>query len=192
MEYQDEKIAALMKERQRLRYTDIKGEGVFINGKFMKFGPRKINDNVELYIPEDFIDMPEEIRLMKFPSVFRPQMILTSLDGSINFTFNIVEDQASDQIESLTAQMKEVVQKSNPAAIFYQEEYELLEGGTPVCMFDFKNFSIDGPMYNMVCFAGLHCGTLHGTFICLDQDAEDWKAIAWDAFKSLTETNVKD
>lgn len=190
MEYIDEKIVGMRKELLRRKYTDIKAQGVLINGEFIKFCMRTIDDNAELYIPEDFIDMPEEIQLMKFPSVNRPQKIFTSLDGSVNFAFSIVENQISDnQIESLTEQMEEVISKSNPAAVFYQEVSESLANGRPICMFDFKSFGVDEQLYNMVCFTQLSCGTLHGTFICLDRDADEWKNMAWEAFKTIREIN---
>ena len=54
-------------------------------------------------------------------------------------------------------------------------------------MFDFKNFGIDEQMYNLSCFTSLGDGTLHGTFICLDQDSDDWKEIACEVFKTITE-----
>lgn len=37
--------------------------------------------------------MPEEIQLMKFPSVSRLQRIFTILVGSVNFAFSIVDNQ---------------------------------------------------------------------------------------------------
>lgn len=156
MEYKDERIAVLIKEIRRQKHTDIKGEGVFINGQFIKFGLRAINDNVELYIPEEFIDMPEELRFMKFPSVNRPQTIFTSLDDSVNFTFSIVDNHIVDsQIESLMEQMVEVIRKSNPAAVFYQEASEILPNEHSICMFDFKSFGVDEQLYNMACFTSL-------------------------------------
>lgn len=146
---------------------------------------------VKLYIPEEFIDMPMEIQLMKFPSVSRPQRIFTSLDSSVNFTFSLVEQYISDeQIEVLAKQMKEIIRKSNPAAVFYQEKIELLACGHIISMFEFKNFGVDEQMYNMVCFTPLSCGTLHGTFICLDRDSGEWKDMAWEAFKTISEINT--
>lgn len=117
---------------------------------------------------------------------------LTSLDGSVNFTFSLVDQQISEeQIEPLTLQMQEIIRKSNPAAVFYWEEAALLDSGHPICMFDFKSFGVDGQMYNMVCFTPLSSGTLHGTFICLDEDAEDRKDFAWNAFKTIHEIDAK-
>lgn len=191
MKYKDEQIAELKKNLRRQKYTDIKGKGVYINGQFTKFRLREVHDDVVLYIPEEFIDMPKEMQLMKFPSVSRPQRIFTSLDGSVNFTFSLVEQHISDeQIEALAIQMKETISKSNPAAVFYQEEIQPLATGRINSMFDFKNFGVDEQMYNMVCFTPLSCGTLHGTFICLDQDSVDWKDVAWQAFKTITEIKI--
>ena len=125
---------------------------------------------------------------MKFPSVSRPQRIFTSLDSSVNFAFSIVDHQIPDtQVKSLAEQMEAVICKSNPAAIFYQNDQSVLVSGRTICMFDFKNYGIDEQMYNMVCFTSLNHGTLHGTFICLDRDADDWRKAAWEAFKTITE-----
>lgn len=192
MEYKDDKIAQLKKEKNRYEYANIKGEGVFINDRLTKFSERPVNECVKLYIPEEFIEMPKEIQLMKFPSVSRPQRIFTSLDSSTNFTFSIVEQQTPDeQTEALAIQLKEIIRKSNPAAVYYQEESEWLANGRPISMFDFKNFGIDGQMYNMVCIAPLSCGTLHSTFICLEEDSEDWKEFAWEAFQTILEIDSK-
>lgn len=188
MDYEDEKIAELKKQLRRNKYKDIKGEGVFINDQLVKFCLRNINNGTALYLPEDFIDMPEEIKLMKYPSVNRPQRIITSLDSSVNFVFSLVEQQMSDdQIKSLTDQMKELIHKSNPSVVFYREDREILDAGRPVFMFDFKSFGIDEQMYNMVCYTSLSCGVLHGTFICLDRDSENWKDMAWEAFQTIIE-----
>lgn len=37
MVYKDEKIAQIKKEKKHLKHTDIKGRGVFINDKSVKF-----------------------------------------------------------------------------------------------------------------------------------------------------------
>lgn len=191
MEYKDEKIAQLKKEINSLKNTDIKEAGVFINDRLTKFSARPVNEYVELYIPEEFIVMPKEMQLMKFPSVSRPQRIFTSLDGSVNFTFSLVEQCISDeQIETLAMQMKEIICRSNPAAVYYQEETEHLASGRPISMFDFKNFGVDSQMYNMVCITPISCGTLHSTFICLEEDSEDWKEFAWEAFQTIHEINL--
>lgn len=192
MEHRYEKIVVSKKEKYRLKYTEIIGESVFINDKFENFALRKVNDNVQIYIPEEFIDMPEKIKCMKFPSVYRPQRIFTSQDGSVNFAFSLVDTQTPDnQIGLLAMQMKTIIGISNPATVFYLEECECLVSGHPICMFDFKNFGVDGQMYNMDCFTPLSCGTLHATFICQSQDAEDWKYAAWAAFKTISEINTK-
>ena len=132
----DEKIAELKRERRRLKYTDITGEGVFISDVFVTFGPREILGAARLYIPDTFIEMPKEVQRMKFPSVSRPQVILTSLDSSVNFAFSLVDIRTPDsQIGTLTLQMKETLKTANPAAVFYIEESELLDSGArSVCL----------------------------------------------------------
>lgn len=188
MHYEDELIVSLKKEQRRKKFTDIKSDGVYIEDRFINFTPRKIFDTVDIYIPDEFIDMPEEIQLMKYPSANKPQVILTSLDVSVNFAFNLIEDRIEEeQLKDLSAEMAKMIQKVNPAAMIYEEKSGRLSNGHLIYMFDYKSFGIDEQIYNMVCFTTINCGTLHSVFNCLDRDAEDWKEVAWQAFLSINE-----
>lgn len=46
---------------------------------------------VSILLPEGFIDMPSEIARIKYPSEQRSQEIMTSDDGTVNFTFSLFE-----------------------------------------------------------------------------------------------------
>lgn len=188
MEYEDEKIAGLKKSRRNQKYRDITADGVYIGDSFVQFHSRKIFERLELYIPESFIEMPEEILLMKYPSVNRPQIVLTSLDCSVNFAFNYIQEKISgDQVEDLAAQMQEMIRKSNPAAVFYKEDSDIISGNRTISMFDYKSYGIDIQLYNLVCFAELSDGILHGVFNCPDKDSEEWSDVAWQALKTSRE-----
>lgn len=185
MGYEDEKIAELKRKRRQEQHTDIR-EGVYIDSQFVRFSPRKLWDDIEMFIPEDFIEMPEEIQAMKYPSISRPQIILTSLDTRINFAFNLSEKKVTeDQVESFLLQMKELLKRTNPAVKFYQKKKEKLPHGQQVYMFDFKSYGVDEALYNMVSFSPLNDGMLQGIFNCPERCAESWQNAAWQAFQTI-------
>lgn len=49
-----------------------------------------------LMLPDTFVDMPSSIVKLKYPSEQRPQIIKTSLDASVNFTFSLFNQEFED------------------------------------------------------------------------------------------------
>ncbi len=187
MKYEDEGLAGLKKELRRLCHRDIK-EGVYVEERFITFAPRRLwqDRDIEMYIPEDFIEMPEAVRELKYPSVNRPQVILTSLDTKINFAFNGVEESiGAEQMETFLIQMREVIRRTNPAVVFYKEKKGKLPHGQEIHMFDFKSYGIDEALYNMITFVSLKNITLQGIFNCPERSEEDWSEAAWQAFQTI-------
>ncbi len=185
MKYEDEGIIRLRKEQRKEEYHDIRGEGVYIGDRFVRFSPRQIGSMATLFIPEDFIDMPQEVRLIKYPSQARPEEILTSLDGRVSFAFQMLEEIPKGQITVLALQMKELLHKANPSIVFNSEEMGTLSDGCTICMFDFENSGVDGRIYHMMCFAAWEGGVLHGTFNCPQEDEEEWRDAVWQAFLTI-------
>ena len=189
MDYADEIPIRLKKMRRDQAYSDIKGEGIFIRDQLIRFSPKVVLERLELYLPEGFIEMPEEFAAMKYPSVNRPQMILTSLDGSTNFAFNLLTegDVPYERIGGLAGQMKGLLRRSDPSYVFEREEMGRLSNGSPIYMFDHRSFGVDEKLYNMVCFTAFQCGVVHGVFNCLERDMEQWRGAAWQAFLTMCE-----
>lgn len=187
MEYEDEKIIALKKQMRNLTDTNIRESGIYIQDQYIKFNQIFIFDEISIYLPEDFIDIPEMVKTMKYPSENRPAVIKTSLDTSVNFSFNMLEKINSEQVKELAGQLKSTINKMNPSFTFYEEwEGETLQDNK-IRMFDFKSYGLDEQIYNMMCLIPLKNGTLHGIFNCLDRDSEDWKEVAWKVFLTTKE-----
>ncbi len=182
MEYKDEKIIALKKQMRNLNCRNIKEEGVYIKDNYLKFEPRVIFDAVKVLLPTDFIEMPEKVKSMKYPSMNSPERIITSRDTTVNFAFNWLEKIKPEQANELTKKLKSSIIKMNPSFICYEEREEKNPQGTIIDMFDFKSYGIDEQIYNMMCIVPLEHGTFHGIFNCLDRDSNHWKEIAWQVF----------
>ncbi|MTK06693.1 MAG: hypothetical protein F8N38_06385 [Hungatella sp.] len=188
MEYEDEQLAALKKQVRINQEISIKEQGVYIGEEYINFQPVNILDKISIHLPETFIDMPEEIKKMKYPSDNRPEVIKTSLNTNVNFAFNWLDKKNYiNQEEDLVLQLKSVLLRTNPSFVFYEESEHKTSGGNTVRTFDFKSYGIDEQMYNMMCIITFHGGTLHGVFNCLDRDSDDWKKIAGQVFQSAEE-----
>ncbi len=188
MEYEDEQIIAVKKQMKALHTANIKEQEIYIGEEYFKFQPVRIFDNVSLYLPESFIEMPDKIKKIKYPSDNRPAVIKTNLNSNINFAFNWLEDlNGINQGEEVAGQIKDVLIKTNPSFVFYEERNGKTASGNIIKMFDFRSYGIDEQMYNMMCTISFHGGILHGIFNCLDRDSEDWKKAAWQVFQTSME-----
>ncbi|SET56974.1 hypothetical protein [Lacrimispora sphenoides] len=189
VEYDDEQIIAVKKQMKALQTANIKEQGIYIGEEYFKFQSVHIFDNVSIYLPESFIEMPDKIRKMKYPSDNRPDVIKTNLNTNINFAFNWLENlNCINQGEELSGQIKDVLIKTNPSFVFYEDRNGKTYSGNIIKMFDFKSYGIDEQMYNMMCTISFHGGILHGIFNCLDRDSEDWKEVAWQVFQTSMES----
>ncbi len=102
-----------------LQTANIKEQGIYIGEEYFKFQSVHIFDNVSIYLPESFIEMPDKIRKMKYPSDNRPDVIKTNLNTNINFAFNWLENlNCINQGEELSGQIKDVLIKTNPSFVF--------------------------------------------------------------------------
>ena len=188
MEYEDEQLAALKKQARSNQAVNIKEQGVYIGEEFINFQPVHILEKISIYLPETFIEMPEEIKKVKYPSANRPEIIKTSLNTNVNFAFNWMDKRSFvNQEEELALQLKAVLLKTNPSFVFYEEDEQKTSGGNTIRTFDFKSYGIDEQMYNMMCIISFSGGTLHGIFNCLDRDSEDWKKVLGQVFQSVVE-----
>ena len=155
MNYIDEEIIELKKIKRNQEYRDIRGDGIFIHDHLTRFVPNVIFEQLELYLPEDFIKMPDEFAALKYPSVNRPQKILTSLDGCTNFAFNLFTETPvpAEDVDKLAKKMKTMLQHSNPSLVFEWEESGVLSDSRLVEMFDYRSYGVDEKLYNIMCFA---------------------------------------
>jgi len=173
----DEKILDYInaEEEKELR-KDICSGQVKINKSFYKFEETEFFDgNMKMYIPNTFIDMPEEARRFKYPSEDRPEIIKSNTTGAIAITLKLIDSQLSDEyVENLKDMMKTITQRLNPANIYFDEG--ILEvNEKKIGYFDYKSSAIDDFLYNFVFLLELQGKTLMGTFSCSYSEHKQWK-----------------
>lgn len=188
MSFMDEKITQLINEvEQSMIPRSITDGPVKIGNQYYEFTLQSFyEDKLSLYLPADFEEMPKEFRSIKYPYEQRPEIIRSDEAGAVNFTLNRVEiDLKDEMVEELTADMKTMIQKSNPSHIFYNSGVETV-GGKRLGYFEFKNMVIDGALFNIMYFLEFAGKILMGTFCCRYEDYPDWRDIAYQAVRSIT------
>lgn len=175
MEFLDEQIIEIRNKNRKISLEN----GVFIKGEFVEFEEVKLFDKkMSILLPKTFIDMPKKIALIKYPSNQRPQVIKTDLLGATNFAFNLFDQPVTTkQLPEVVKTFKNMIQKVNPANIFYEEKTEPLEDGM-VSWFDFKGYAIDEQIYYIYYVTVIDGKLLHGIFNCMMKDLEEYKEIA--------------
>ena len=182
MEFMDEKIIELRNQNKKIKLED----GVYIKGEFIAFESVKLFDNqMEIMLPNTFVDMPKKIAQMKYPSNQRPQIIKTDLLGAINFSFNIFDQSVTkEDLKQVAKTFKNMIKKVHPANVFYEEKTEEF-GDTKLSWFDFKGYAIDTQVYYIYYVTSINGKLLHGIFSCTREDMEEYKEIAFLVMRSI-------
>lgn len=114
----DEKVVPI-KLTNEIDYTMSLDTGYYILGSLEKFVIEEIfNQSISVYIPSSFIDMPDEIKEIKYPTNFRPEIIKTNLVGDINLSFSFFEDNEDVDIETLVKDFKNLLSKTHKGVKF--------------------------------------------------------------------------
>lgn len=185
MVFLDEKIIeARRKEAQK--ELNIREDGLIVNGEQIDFQEMLLfHEKMTILLPTSFVDMPQKIARIKYPSEQRPQIIKTDLLGSTNFAFNLFDKTIKPvQMQSAADGMKSILKKVNPANIFYESGTEPL-GETMLSWFEFKGHGIDTQIYYIVFLTSIGGKLMHGIFNCAVADMEAWKEAAFQVIRSI-------
>jgi len=185
VDFLDEKIIeARRKEAQK--ELNIREDGLIVNGEQIDFQEMLLfHEKMTILLPTSFVDMPQKIARIKYPSEQRPQIIKTDLLGSTNFAFNLFDKTIKPvQMQSAADGMKSILKKVNPANIFYESGTEPL-GETMLSWFEFKGHGIDTQIYYIVFLTSIGGKLMHGIFNCAVADMEAWKEAAFQVIRSI-------
>ena len=84
MEYFDEEILEARRELERLKHTTLE-TGIYVGDELITFTNITLpQTKIHIYLPEQFIVMPDLVKDMKYPSKNAPDLIITSLDSMVN------------------------------------------------------------------------------------------------------------
>ncbi|MCM1159599.1 MAG: hypothetical protein NC412_00105 [Roseburia sp.] len=192
MDFSDEHVIELRKNRMKEEYCDIK-TGFFLDGEVVKFESQIIyQEKMSILLPEGFITMPKKIAKVKYPSEYRPQVIKTDDTGMVNMTFNLFDRNIlPQQIKGATQTIKKGIRNMYPANIFFEEEmFEM--GDTVCCWFDYKSHAMDGAIYNLLYVTSIEGKVLQGTFNCRFVKMNVWREAVIQMVHSITDLTKRE
>ena len=142
---------------------------------------------VEIRLPEGFVDMPQDIAKRKYPSKYRPPVILMSKDTLVNYGFHLVDfplpkEQISKAIGGFLWNAKRV----KPAAHFSEIQY-IDKADGQVAFFSYDAAAADADIFQIIFVTDIEGKVLYGIFNCLIQERENWEEIALSSIKSIKE-----
>ena len=189
MEYFDEEIMEAKRELKRQKHTTLE-TGIYAGDELITFAQVTLPDSqIRIFLPEQFIVMPDVVKDVKYPSKNAPDYIITSLDSMVNFGFNILPVllEAGDT-KVISSQFQNALHNVNPSIRIKNQTYDLVTSqGNEMCWFDFKGYAMDGQNYNRMYIVRMKNTVLHGIFNCPMQYKEQWEEIVEQSFWSIEE-----
>ena len=189
MEYFDEEILEARRELERLKHTTLE-TGIYVGDELITFTNITLpQTKIHIYLPEQFIVMPDLVKDMKYPSKNAPDLIITSLDSMVNFGFNILSVSMEEgDTKVMSSQFQNALRNVNPSIKIKKQVNDVTtEHGNEMSWFDFKGYLIDGQNYNSMYLVKMRETVLHGIFNCPMQFKDEWGEIAEKCFMSIEE-----
>lgn len=184
-----DEIIVYIRNQQEKEVRKIHGnlnDGWLVNGNVYEFDSVLLFDNqVEVSLPKEFQLMPEDKLKEKYFAEQRP-VVWTDSTYLINFTFCLTEERfVSEATNPCVQTLKDAIRSVYPATVFYNDGQ--IEENKRIVFFDFKSFSLNGPVYNMMYLTEIRGKVFIGTFNCPFDKYEDWELVVYKIMESLKE-----
>lgn len=191
MDYMDEEILDKREALKAEQYRSLE-TGVYMDGAVVQFQNVEVLDEFRVFLPETMKQMPRQFAMVKYPSEFRPQMIITTLDLSVNMGFSVFPNGVPcDDLPQMALRMRAAVHRSNPdCQMFACETLQKIPGS----WFAFRSHAMDMDVYNMILVTTIDEKLVQGSFNCYYKDYPKWKEyvlMMWETIRQLTEEEKK-
>lgn len=175
----------ILKKRELIKsrkYTTLE-DGYYIQGKIVTFERKELLGKFSICLPDMMRDMPEPFARIKYPSEFRPDIIFTTLDLSVNMGFSILRNNLqTKEVDQVTDRMMRTIHRANPTFLFYQ--IENIEA-TKAAWFSFRGRSLDSDLYHMMMITPIGDELVFGVFNCIYQYYQEWKQAVLPMWESV-------
>lgn len=183
----DEKILDFINEVEaREARKDIKNAPVKIGQRYYEFEETGFFDEkVKMYIPKDFEDMPLEERKLNYPPENGPDIIKCNEKGDTRITLKIIDRPLEEEtVEKVKDKMIESMKNTNPINVFYDDGVLEVDSKN-LGFFEFKSYTIDEPLCNLMFFLEFEGQMLMGTFSCPYVEYGEWRECIFQVIKTI-------
>ena len=186
MEYFDEEVISAVHIKRREEYGNIE-EGLYIQNSLTLFHKVLLfEDKLSVMLPNEFVIMLPELIGTKYISEKKPDIIYTSLDGSVNFSFNLLVTSPGERDMSYAINMlKTMIKNMNPAYVFFEDKTIESVAGNSINLIQFKSYGIDEAAYNILYMVSIDKYIIQGAFNCRYNDMDEWKRAAFEVIKTI-------
>lgn len=192
MKYLDERLVMLRRCQIKKKYYN-SVTGMYVGEELLHFQEMGLPGNGTVKIPENFSRMEPGLAQRKYPSVNRPQLILSNPGGTVNITFNIYEilEEDTSSVEDMLDSFKRIVQTAQPSVTFAGRG-SMETGGCQRGWLEFKSVSLDGRIYNLLSLTRLCRCSVLGMFNCPDQEMVSWRPVFLEVAATIVEKEEKE
>lgn len=175
-----------MHVKRREEYGNIE-EGLYIQNSLTLFHKvLMFEDKLSVMMPNEFVIMLPELVDTKYISEKKTDVIYTNLDGSVNFSFNLLVTSLGEKDMSYAINMlKTMIKNMNPAYIFFEDKTIESISGNSISLIQFKSYGIDEAAYNIIYLVSIDKYIIQGAFNCQYNDMDEWKRAALEIIKSI-------
>ena len=183
--YYDKQIIPL-KARNSEAETMSLDTGYYIEGRLETFSKEQyFDDLLSIYTPESFIDMPKEIREIKYPNNFRPEIIKTNLVGDVNLSISLLKVSEYTEVKTLVTAFKNLLSKAHAGIKFLEYDELEKEGCVKMYCFDFIIPGIDERIYHKTGLGKIGRETVQVMFNCRESLSWTWKKAVNDILQNI-------
>ena len=160
--------------------------GYYIEGRLETFSKEQyFDDLLSIYIPESFIDMPDEIKEIKYPTNFRPEIIKTNLAGDVNLSISLLKVSEDTEVKTLVTDFKSLLSKAHNGIKFLTYDELEKEGCVKMYCFDFIIPGIDERIYHKTGLGKIGRETVQVMFNCREPLSWTWKKAVNDILQNI-------
>lgn len=160
--------------------------GYYIEGRLETFSKEQYFDKLlSIYTPNSFIDMPKEIREIKYPNNFRPEIIKTNLVGDVNLSISLLKVSEDMEIKTLVTDFKSLLSKAHTGIKFLEYDELANEGCVKMYCFDFIIPGIDERIYHKTGLGKIGRETVQVMFNCREPLSWTWKKAVNDMLQNI-------
>ena len=183
--YYDEQIIPLKVRSSEAEAMSL-DTGYYIEGRLETFSKEQyFDDLLSIYIPESFIDMPDEIKEIKYPTNFRPEIIKTNLAGDVNLSISLLKVSEDTEVKTLVTDFKSLLSKAHNGIKFLEYDELEKEGCVKMYCFDFIIPGIDERIYHKTGLGKIGRETVQVMFNCREPLLWTWKKAVNDILQNI-------
>ncbi|MFW6680931.1 hypothetical protein ACOAOT_25210 [Lacrimispora sp. AGF001] len=184
MKYKDEQIALMRNEQKKSKYVNSE-TGMYVGDSLINFHQMELLSFFKIMMPEEFTQMDPGLAAKKYPSVDRPQLIMTDEEGEVNFTFSLFEQEIeAEKIDGTLNQFQIMITTAQPANKFMGRGH--IESDEYRCgWMEFKSHTLDGAVYNILSITVIKERFLLGLFNCPYEEWMEWKPVMLELLNTI-------